>query len=174
MIIETFEQYTSRLLALAGDDESLGVLAETPARIAALIAGRSVADLQWSPDSERWSIAQIVSHLADAEIVLAYRARLILSTPGTPIQAYDQEAFSRSQRHDVSDAFASLALFTAVRTANVRLFRSLSADEHDRFGIHAERGQESLRHLEKLHAGHDRNHIAQIERLVTARDTKER
>src|SRR5436190_17701671 len=102
---ETFEQYTARLLALAGNDEALGVLAATPARIGRLIAGRSAADLRWSPDEGRWSIAEILSHLADAEIVLAYRARMILSSPGTAIQAFDQAAFVRSQHAASSDAF---------------------------------------------------------------------
>jgi tRNA-binding protein len=167
---ETFAAYTARLLALVGDDEPLDVLAGTPARIGRLIAGRAPADLHWSPEAGRWSVAQIMSHLADAELVLAYRARMILSTPGTPIQAFDQAAFVRSQHAESSDAFASLALFTSVRTANLALLRGLTADERDRFGIHAERGQESIRHLERLNAGHDRNHLAQIERLIAARE----
>jgi tRNA-binding protein len=167
---ETFEQYTARLLALAGNDDPLGVLAATPGRIGKLIAGRAAADLQWSPENGRWSITQILSHLADAELVLAYRLRMILATPGTPIQAFDQDAFVRSQHAESSDTFASLSLFAAVREANLRLLRGLNDDERDRFGIHAERGRESIRHLEKLMAGHDRNHLAQIERLMAAHD----
>jgi tRNA-binding EMAP/Myf-like protein len=166
---ETFEQYTARLLALAGDDEPLGVMAATAARIGTLIAGRSTTDLQWSPEADRWSIAHIVAHLADAEIVLAYRARMILSAPGTPIQAFDQDAFVRSQRAASSDAFESLSVFDAVRTANLRLLRRLTDEERDRFGVHAERGRESIRQLQSLYAGHDRNHLAQIERLIAAR-----
>ena len=166
---ETFEQYTARMLALAGSDEPLGVLASTPARIAGLLAGRAAADLQWSPDPARWCIAEIVSHLADSELVLAYRARMILSAPGTPIQAFDQGAWARSQHAAASDAFESLALFASTRLANLRLLRRLTDEERDRFGIHAERGRESIRQLERLYAGHDRNHIAQIERLLAAR-----
>ena len=167
---ESFDAYTARMLALAGDDEPLGVLAETPARIGRLIAGRSAADLQRSPEPGRWSIAEIVSHLADAEIVLGYRARMILASPGTPIQAFDQDAFVRSQHAESSNAFESLSLFAVARAATLRLFRGLSEEELDRFGIHSERGKESLRHLEKMYAGHDRNHLAQIERLVAARE----
>ena len=166
---ETFEQYTARLLALLGDDDPLAVLASTPGRIGRLIAGRSAGDLQWSPETGRWSIAQILSHLADAEIVLAYRMRMILSTPGTAIQAFDQDAFVRSQHAETSDACASLALFAAVRGATLHLLGGLTDEERDRFGIHAERGRESIRHLERLNAGHDRNHLAQIERLIASR-----
>jgi len=167
---ETFAGYTARLLALAGHDDPLAVLAATPPRIGRLIAGRSAADLQWSPEPGRWSIAQIVSHLADAELVLAYRMRMILSAPGTPIQAFDQDAFVRSQHAASGDALDALSLFAAVRSANLRLMRRLTDEERDRFGVHAERGKESIRHLEKLNAGHDRNHLAQIERLLAARD----
>ena len=165
---ETFDQYTARLLALAGDDDPDGVLATTPARIGRLIAGRSAADLQRSPGPGRWSIAEIIAHLADAEIVFGYRTRMILAAPGTAIQAYDQNAFVRSQHAASSDAFESLSLFASVRTSMLRLFRGLGDEELDRFGVHAERGKETLRHIRKLYAGHDRNHLAQIERLAGA------
>ena len=167
---ETFEQYTARMLALAGDDEPLGVLAGMPARIGALIAGRSAADLQWAPEPGRWSIAEIVAHLADSEIVFAYRARMILAAPGTPIQAFDQTAFVRSQRAASNDAFESLSLFAAVRRGNLRFLRGLTDEERDRFGVHSERGNESIRRMERLYAGHDRNHLAQIERLAASRE----
>src|SRR4051812_41245689 len=107
---ETFEQYTARMLSLAEGSEPLLDLASTPARLGALIARRTAVDLQWSPDPARWSIAQIVSHLADSEIVFAYRVRMILSAPGTGIQAFDQNAWCSVQRAEASDAFDALAL----------------------------------------------------------------
>ncbi|HET7696910.1 MAG TPA: DinB family protein [Vicinamibacterales bacterium] len=167
MIVETFEQYTARLLALSAGADPVEVLASTPATIARSIHGRSAAALQRSPGPGRWSAAQIVAHLADAEIVFAYRLRMILAAPGTAIQAYDQDAWSRVQRAESSDAQQSLALFAAIRESTVRLVRGLGAEELDRYGIHAERGRESVRHLLALYAGHDRNHLAQIERLLT-------
>src|SRR4051812_28461055 len=166
---ETFAEYTARLLALAEGAQPLEVLAATAARIGRAIAARGAADLQWSPDPGRWSLAQIVAHLADAEIVFAYRMRMILSTPGTAIQAYDQDRWSTAQQAAASDAFESLSLFTAARTANLRLLRRLSAEERARYGIHAERGHESIEHLMRLYAGHDRNHLAQIEQLLAQR-----
>jgi hypothetical protein len=167
-MIETFDAYTARMLALAGDDEPLGVLDGTPALLSRLIGGRATADLQRSPGSGRWSVAEILSHLADAEIVFAYRTRMILASPGTPIQAFDQDAFVRSQHAATSDAFESLSMLTTLRAANLRLLRRLTGEELDRFGIHSERGKESLRHMQRMFAGHDRNHVAQIERLLGA------
>ena len=163
---ETFQEYSARLLGLAAGDDPLAILASTPSRIAGLIGSRSAAELQRTPAPDRWSIAQIVAHLADSEIVFAYRIRMILSTPGTPIQAYDQDAWSRAQHAEKSDPQVSLTLFRAIRESMMPLLSGLTNEELDRYGMHAERGKESIRHLLSLYAGHDRNHLAQIERLV--------
>ena len=167
---ETIQEYSARLLSLAQGADPRDVLASTPSRIGALIAGRGVEELQRSPAPGRWSIAQIVSHLADAEIVFAYRVRLILSAPGTTIGAYNQEDWATSQHTERSDAHASLALFGAVRLSMVRLLASLTDEELDRCGVHAERGRESVRHLMSLYAGHDRNHVTQVARLLAEYD----
>lgn len=166
---ETFQEYSARLMSLSAGKDGLAVLASTPARIGALVAGRSQADLRWTPTPGRWSVAEIVAHLGDAEIVGAYRMRAILAAPGTPLQAYDQNDWMRAQRHELSDPHVSLGLFAGLRAAQVRLLRRLGDEELDRFGIHAERGKESLRQLIGLYAGHDLNHLGQIERLLAER-----
>lgn len=167
---ETFQEYSARLLSLAQGTDPRAVLASTPSRIGALVAGRGVQELQWSPAPGRWSIAQIVLHLADAELVFAYRVRMVLSTPGTPIEAFNQDDWVNTQHAATSDAHASLALFTALRVSMVRLLERLSDEELNRYGVHAERGPESIRHLQSLYAGHDRNHLAQIEQLLAERE----
>jgi tRNA-binding protein len=169
-VSETFQEYSARLMSLSAGKDGLTVLAATPARIGALLAGRSQVDLRWTPTPGRWSIAEIVAHLGDAEIVGAYRMRAILAAPGTPLQAYDQNDWMRVQRHESSDPHLSLALFAALRAAQVRLLRGLGDEELERFGLHAERGKESLRQLIGLYAGHDLNHLGQIERLLAERN----
>jgi uncharacterized damage-inducible protein DinB len=164
---ETFQEYTARLLSLSAGADPLEVLAATPRTIAAWTAGRSPNDLRRTPSPGKWSVAQILAHLADSEIVFAYRVRMILSSSGTAIQAYDQDAWSRAQRADASDPQRSLALFTAIRESMLPLLRGLTDEELERYGLHAERGKESVRHLLALYAGHDRNHLAQIERQLT-------
>jgi hypothetical protein len=164
---ETFQEYTARLLSLSAGADPFEVLASTPRTIAGWIGGRNANDLRRQSSPDRWSIAQIVAHLADSEIVFAYRVRMILSASGTAIQAYDQDAWSRAQHAEASDAHRSLALFTAIRESMLPLLRGLADAELERYGIHAERGKESVRHLLALYAGHDRNHLAQIERQLT-------
>lgn len=167
---ETFQEYSARLLSLSAGQDPFSILGRTPARIGALLAGRSAEDLRWTTSPARWSIAQIVAHLADAEVVGAYRFRMILAAPGTPIQAFDQDGWAREMAYEARDAAASLALFTALRAAQLQLVRSVDDEKLDRFGMHAERGKESVRHLLSLYAGHDLNHVAQIERLIAERD----
>jgi len=166
-VSETFQEYSARLLSLSKGKDPLSVMADTPGRLGALMAGRSDEDLRWTTSSSRWSIAQIVAHLADAEVVMAYRVRMILGAPGTPIQAFDQDAWAREMDYATRDAAASLALFTPLRAALLQLVRGLNDEKLDRFGMHSERGKESVRHLIALYAGHDLNHLAQIERLIT-------
>jgi methionine--tRNA ligase beta chain len=167
---ETFEQYTARILSFAKDVEPVDVLRRTGSRLGTLIASRSDADLRWTPTPGRWSVAQILAHLADTEVVSAYRIRMIVSAPGTPIQAFDQNAWARELRYEHCDSFASLTLFRALRTSLLVLLGSLDENALDRFGVHAERGKESVRHLMRLNAGHDLNHLQQVERLLAERD----
>jgi methionine--tRNA ligase beta chain len=167
---ETFEDYIDRLLALTGNNDPLEVLSQTAPRMGALIAARSDAELRWTPSPDRWSVAQIVTHLADCEIVSGYRVRLILSASGTTLQPFDQNGWARALKYETSDAFASLTLFTALRESLLTLFGGLTPEQLDRFGMHPERGKETVRHLMRLYAGHDINHLQQIERLLEAQD----
>jgi len=86
--------------------------------------------------------------------------------PGTPIQAFDQDAWAAALRYEKRDARAALAQFRALREANLALLKSLSPEQWNHFGLHAERGQESIRHIARLHAGHDLNHLRQIESIL--------
>jgi len=152
-VTETFQEYSARLLSYSSDKDPLAVLASTPARIGALIAGRGAQDLQWSPAPARWSVAQIVAHLSDAEVVGAYRFRMVLAQSGTPLQAFDQNAWAREMKYERRDAHASLALFAAVRRSLLPLLDGLGDAELERYGMHAERGKESVRHLIALYGG---------------------
>ena len=166
---ETFQEYSARLMSYSADKDPLEVLASTAARIGALIAGRGARELHWSPGPGRWSVAQIVTHLSDAEVVGAYRFRLVLAQSGTPLQAYDQNDWAREMKYENRDPHASLALFRALRRSLLTLLDGLTDAELDRYGMHAERGKETVRALISLYAGHDLNHLGQIERLLAER-----
>jgi hypothetical protein len=165
-MIETPQDYTARILSNVRDRDAWSVLASTPERLRELIAGRTREELARTPDPSRWSVVQILAHLADAEIVGAWRFRSVLAADGVPLQAYDQNAWANAFRYADTDPVAALQLFEVNRTATLLLLRRVDPSLHANHGLHAERGKETIEHLVRLYAGHDLNHLAQVERLV--------
>ena len=166
MAPETPQQYTTRILATLGDREALEVLEETPAKLTALVAGHAASALVRRPAADEWSVGEILAHLADSEMVLGFRVRLILGHPGVPIQAFDQDVWAALSHYDQIPARDSLERIHADRRANLRLLRSLSPEQWQHHGVHTERGRETVAHTVKMWAGHDLNHRAQVERIV--------
>jgi DinB superfamily len=167
-VTETQEQYKARILGYLAGRDPMPLLATAPDRLAALVDGVPEPLLDRRPSPAKWSIREIVAHLADDELVGAYRIRFILSAPGTAVQAFDQDAWAATGRYSATDITQSLELFRLLRTANVSLLRVLRPDEWERFGVHAERGRESVHDIAAYYAGHDLNHFTQIERILAA------
>jgi hypothetical protein len=164
---ENAQQYTQRILANAQGQDPIKLQSATPKKLTRLIKGISTAKLRKRPAPDKWSVAEILVHLADVEIVIGWRMRSILGAPGTPVQAYDQNAWVTTGHYDKRDPRKSVELHRVVREANLALLKSLSADQWEHYGQHAERGQESIEHIVRMVAGHDINHIRQIERILT-------
>jgi hypothetical protein len=165
---ETPTAYIARMLALVGDGDPLQTLASTAGRLRALVTGRTREALAWTPDPARWSTVQILAHLADSEIVSAWRIRSILASDGVGLQPFDQDAWAAAFRYADTDPFESVQSFEANRAATLSLLRRVDPALHANHGLHQERGKETIHHLFKLYAGHDRNHLAQIEKLLGA------
>jgi hypothetical protein len=169
---ETIDEYKQRILRYVDGADPLVLQAKAPDVLTTLVKDLSTEQLDYRPASGKWSIREIVAHLADDELVGGYRIRLILSSPKTAIQAFDQDVWARTGRYGTSDIVDSLALYRTMRCANLRLLQSLTEEEWHMFGIHAERGVESIRDIAMYFAGHDINHFRQIEliRLQQGKD----
>jgi hypothetical protein len=154
-----------RVMLYVIDKDPMEVLASTPAAITRAVRGLADAQLHKPPKKGKWSITEIVSHLTDGEIVFAYRLRKILAEPGCKIDSYDQNKWASNLHYAKADCKARLAMFSAVRKSNVKILQSLSSKELKRFGIHDERGKEKIETMILLYAGHDMNHIKQIEAI---------
>lgn len=163
------QSYIDRMLAFVGDDDPMAILADTPLRLTDLIAGADDVLCGWRPEPSRWSINEIAAHMADAELVAGYRIRMILASDGVAIQAFDQDAWASRFRYETTNAAESARLFAALRTGTLRLLERVDPALLDNHGMHAERGRETVRHLIRFFAGHDRNHLQQIERILVAR-----
>ncbi len=159
------DAYKAKILGFQAGADFLSLQAVGPDRLASLVEGLSPTDLARRPAPGKWSIQELVAHLADDELVGAYRLRMILSSPGTSIQAFDQDVWARRGRYETIDVRVSEELFRLLRLANLVLLRSLRPEEWDLFGVHAERGKESIRDIAMYYAGHDINHFRQIEAI---------
>ncbi|MPY89426.1 MAG: hypothetical protein GEU99_16045 [Luteitalea sp.] len=103
-IPETPQQYTQRILSNVGDADPWEVLASTPARLRQLVDGRTQHDLQRRSAPDRWSVREILAHLADCEVVAGWRLRSILASSGTALQAFDQNRWAEVFKYPETSA----------------------------------------------------------------------
>lgn len=164
---ETAQQYISRIRSFLGNQDPVDVLSATTGNLRVHL--KSVPDelLRRRPEPDRWSILEQVVHLSDVEIVVGYRVRSILGAEdGIPIQAFDQDSWQRVLNYNGRSLEDTLNAFEAARRNNVVLYRSLTEAQWIKYGLHSERGKESVRDMVTLAGGHDLNHLSQIERIL--------
>jgi uncharacterized damage-inducible protein DinB len=157
--------YTEAILGLLGAADPVMVLRGTSHALRRAIEGLTEADMTVPESPEKWSIRQVLRHLADSELVWAWRLRLVLAQDRPMITGYDQDAWSQRLRYGEAPALESLEEFAAVRRGNLRVLDGVEPADLERVGVHAERGEESVAHMMRLYAGHDILHIGQIERI---------
>jgi hypothetical protein len=144
----------------------MDVLSATPKQIAALIKGVSKRKLSRRPAPRAWSAIEILAHLADTEIVQSFRLRLILGSNKMPIQSFDQDVWAEFSDYSTHDPVLSLEAYRINRERNLRLLRNLPRNMWSRYGMHAERGRETVARIAEMMAGHDINHRDQIRRIL--------
>ncbi|HXX17896.1 MAG TPA: DinB family protein [Candidatus Acidoferrum sp.] len=166
---ETAEQYRQRMFSHLEGKDALKLQAAAPARLAKLLKGVSPAKARKRPAPNKWSISEIVAHIADTELVGGYRIRAVLGAPGTQIIGFDQDVWVTALHYDKRDLKKSLEQYRTLREANLALLKSLTPEQWKHYGIHNERGQESVETIVKMFAGHDINHFQQIERILAAK-----
>lgn len=166
---ETPQEYTQRILENVKGLNALKAGAGTAKKLERLIKSVPVSRLRKRPAPEKWSVAEILAHLADSEMARGWRMRQILGAPGTPIQAFDQNSWAVAGHYEKRDPRKSVEVFRVLREANLALLKSLTKEQWKHHGIHAERGEESIEHIVRMFAGHDINHTKQIERILGAR-----
>src|SRR5258707_10107604 len=135
---ETPQQYTERVLGYVEGKKPLAVQAATANRLARLIRGVPASRLRKRPAPEKWSVSEILAHLADSEIVGGFRMRLILRAPGTPIAAFDQDSWVTCGHYEKRDPRKSVEQFRVVREANLALLKSLSPAQWRHYGRHSD------------------------------------
>jgi hypothetical protein len=163
---ETAEQYIGRILGYVEGQDAVKVQRTTALRLQKAIKGLSSSQLKWRPQPAKWSIAEIIAHLADTEIVASWRMRSVIGENGVTIQPYDQEAWASAFKYQNRDARRSLELFRTLRDNNLAMLKEIPKERWDNYGMHLERGKETMAHLTRMFAGHDTNHVLQVEGIV--------
>jgi hypothetical protein len=166
---ETPQQYTERVLSYVEAKKPIAVQAATAEKLERLIEDVPASELRKRSAADKWSVSEIVAHLADAEIVTGFRMRMILGAPGAPIAAYDQDAWVTSGHYEKRDPRKSVEQFRMLREANLALLESLTPEQWKHYGMHSERGEETIELMVRIAAGHDINHLQQIERILAAK-----
>ncbi|HEX9565176.1 MAG TPA: DinB family protein [Gemmatimonadaceae bacterium] len=160
--------YVAAILGLLGDKDPRAVLGDTSAQLRRLVESTPPDVLMRSEAPAKWSMGQVVAHLADSDLVWGWRLRLILSQDRPSLTGYDQDAWADRLGYSDINPDESLELFDVLRRSNLALVNRASPDDLQRVGVHVERGDESLAHQLKLYAGHDLLHLNQLQRIRAA------
>src|SRR5271155_2924974 len=97
---ETVEEYRNRMLGHVNGRHPLKLQEAAPKNLGRLLKGVSASKARKRPAPGKWSIAEIVAHIADTELVGGYRMRATLGQPGTPIIGFDQDAWVTALHYD--------------------------------------------------------------------------
>jgi uncharacterized damage-inducible protein DinB len=144
-----------------GGQEPLKVLALTARRLERVLDEIGLERANLAPASGKWSAREIICHLADCEIAFAFRLRQALSEKDHVIQPFEQEKWAKNySAYEMRDA---LTTFGAMRNWNLTLLRSLSPEIHSKPVTHPERGAMTFHAIVETMAGHDLNHLGQLE-----------
>lgn len=155
---------TNPYVRFLGQLNAREVIAGTPDVLARLVDTMGAERANVSPAPGKWSVREIVCHLADCETVFAFRLRQTLAEDHHVIQPFDQDAWARTYGAcSVQDA---LAVFTAVRRWNRTLVENAGAAALSKPVTHPERGTMTFQTIVETMAGHDLNHIQQIEAIA--------
>jgi uncharacterized damage-inducible protein DinB len=147
-----------------GDSDPVPVLFTTAGKLQELTGSLSQEQIDAAPAPGKWSIREIVAHLADCELVFAFRLRQTLAVDHAVIQPFDQSAWA--ERYGAYDFASALGMFVAARNWNLKLLGTVSEADQHKPTTHPERGTMIFWTLVETMAGHDINHLEQIEKIV--------
>lgn len=159
-------QYQARLDAYTEGKDPLAMQARTPTILAELTKGVSDEALRRRPLPDKWSVGEILAHLAEDELVSSWRYRQMIENNGCTLASFDQDEWARVGNYASWKPADALHLFRLLREGNLRMLRELTADEWARHGVHAERGKITMTDLARHMAGHDMNHVDQIRAIL--------
>jgi hypothetical protein len=159
-------EYLDRIRSYAKSEDPLELQERTAAILERLVAKASEDKLMTRPIPNKWSVGEILAHLAEDEIATAWRYRQMVEHNGIELAGFDQDMWARLGDYSSRSPQGSLTLFRLLREANLRFLSQLTPEQWGCFGMHAERGRITVRDLAAHMAGHDANHVEQIRKIL--------
>jgi len=160
------ESYVRALLKLLGDEEPMEVLAELGVELRSLTRRVPRRFLRRPEAPGKWSIVEVVQHLADTEVVFGYRLRMTLAHDQPRLEGFDQDLWAARLHYRDATLASALAVLLPLRAAHLQLLRSLDDGELVRTAVHAERGPGNVKDMVRMAAAHDLVHRRQIARIA--------
>ena len=158
--------YLDRIRSYAEGKDPLAMQQATAEVVALLLEGVPDERLKGRPEPQKWSVVEIIAHLAEDELVTSWRYRQMLEAPGCALAGFDQNLWEQLGNYGTWSVNEALEMFRLLRQANLRMLGNLSAEQWQAFGVHAERGRITVQDLAAHMAGHDLNHVEQIRRIL--------
>ena len=152
--------YASQL----GNQDPIRVLSATASRLKEIAKSLGDSRISKSPAPGKWSPREILVHLSDCELAFGFRYRQALAEENHTVQPFDQEKWAKS--YAAYSAEQALDAFAALRNWNLSLIRALRPEQMSRPVRHPERGEMIFRELVETNAGHDINHLRQLEAIA--------
>jgi hypothetical protein len=125
-------------------------------------------EADFKPSPEKWSVRQLVCHLADTQIVIAMRIRLILAEENPTLGAFDQEAWATNLDYGKRKISQAIEAFRRLRGEDYELMKDLPESAFARTGMHVERGLLTLGVMVEQQAVHVESHVKQIQAVRAA------
>jgi hypothetical protein len=147
----------------------VGALVSAPRALRRVIGRASRRRLGLRPARREWSATEVLGHLLDAEVTLAFRIRKLAAEPGGSIVAWDQEKWTDGLRHQRGDARTLLEAYAALRAANVEQVRRFTPAQRAAAGRHPEYGRLRVSEMLEHWAEHDLNHLEQVRAALAGR-----
>ena len=147
----------------------LETLEQTPVILKAMLKGSDRETLDWKPAPERWSISEVLAHLADVEAMFLRRTRRMVEEENPPLEDYDPGIHEAAGAYKGKDPFQSLEALETSRAESLAFLKSLDEKSSGRTGKHAKLGEVTLGQLLQHWAYHDLGHIRQTAELYRAK-----
>lgn len=145
--------------------ETLERFRRGPELLAVVLTGVYGEETDFAPSPGKWSIRQIIAHLADGELVAAQRFRQVIAEDDPRLEAFDQDAWAHNLGYARRQPKQALESFRRLRSDNYELLKELPEAAFERRGIHSERGPQTLWHLLEYFADHAESHARQMQAI---------